>query len=219
MEEATNNADSFTKGDIEVLMNMASCLQDNYKNYWNQVREYLERKDTPDTTFAAVKKDISNLLIKSISNLIKVLHFEEIDNYISDNEKNITNKGLMSSKKGKQIYKNIKTFMKNFNEFGDGMYNLTDSLIFNITINNNFKETLNQNSLQENYEKAVKYEDHGIILLINPQAMMKEYNAYAIQVINYDSPLISVITNDGTNNNVINTFISITLYDKQGNEI
>jgi hypothetical protein len=125
----------------------------------------------------------------------------------------------MSSKKGKQIYKSIKTFMKNFNEFGDGIYNLTDSLIFNITINENFKETLNKGSLQENIEKAVKYEDQGIILLINPQTMMKQYNAYAIQVINYDSPLISVITNDGTNNNAINTFISITLYDQKGNEI
>jgi hypothetical protein len=219
IEEVTNNVDSFTKDDIEVLMNMASCLQENYNNYWNQVREYLVRKETPDTTIAAVKKDISNLLIKSISNLIKVLHFDEIDNYISGNEKNITNKGLMSSKKGKQIYKSIKTFMKNFNEFGDGIYNLTDSLIFNITINENFKETLNKGSLQENIEKAVKYEDQGIILLINPQTMMKQYNAYAIQVINYDSPLISVITNDGTNNNAINTFISITLYDQKGNEI
>ena len=207
------------KGDSEVLMNMTTCLQENYEVYWNQVQEYLKEKETPDITIAAIKKDISNLLINSISNLVKVLHFDEIDKYISDNEKNITSKGLMASKKGKQIHKSIKQFMKNFNEFGDGLYNLSDSLIINITINDEYKEVENKTSLEEEKEKAIKYEDQGIVLLLNPQSMMKQYNAYAIQLINYDSPLISIKSNNDINDNVLNTFISITLYDKEGNEI
>ena len=217
VEEVTNNADSFNQGDSEVLMNMTTCLQENYEVYWNQVQEYLKEKETPDITITTIKKDISNLLISSIANLVKVLHFDEIDNYISDDEKNITSKGLMASKKGKQIHKSIKQFMKNFNEFGDGLYNLSDSLIINITINDEYKEAENKTSLEE--EKVIKYEDQGIILLLKPQSMMKQYNAYAIQLINYDSPLISIKSNNDTNDNVLNTFISITLYDKEGNEI
>ena len=125
----------------------------------------------------------------------------------------------MASKKGKQIHKSIKQFMKNFNEFGDGLYNLSDSLIINITINDEYKEVENKTSLEEEKEKAIKYEDQGIVLLLNPQSMMKQYNAYAIQLINYDSPLISIKSNNDINDNVLNTFISITLYDKEGNEI
>jgi hypothetical protein len=197
---------------------MITCIQENFEDYWKQLKEYLDERGVSNITISEVKHDISNILINSMGNLIKVLHFDEIDNYMSENEKNITNNGLMASKTGKQIYKTMKQFMKNFNEFEDGLYNLSDSLIINVTINNDYKE----NSLPEDKEldeKAIKYEDKGIILLLHPQSMMKKFNAYAMQIINYDSPLISIKTDANTNNNIVNTFISITLYDKKGNEI
>ena len=217
VNEVINNADSFGEGDSKVLYNMMTCLEENYEFYWNHVENYLQKKKSLNVTISAVKKDISNLLINSMANLVKVLHFDEIDNYISENEKNITNKGLMSYKQGKQVYNNIKHFMKYFNEFGDGIYNLSDSLIINININNDYKELAKNNSLEDD-EKAIVYKDKGIVLLLRPQSMMKYYNAYAMQVLNYESPLISI---KGTkkNNNVYNTFISITLYDDKGNEI
>ena len=217
-EEVTNNVDSFAKGDSEVILNMITCIQENYEDYWNQVKEYLEERGTSNITISNVKEDISNLLINSMANLVKILHFDEIDNYIPENEKNITSYGLMASKKGKAIHKTMKQFVKNFNEFGDGLYNLSDSLIINITINNDYKEK-SLPEVNELNEKAIKYEDKGIILLLNPQSMLKKFNAYAMQIMNYDSPLIS-INQDGENNeSILNTFISITLYDKKGNEI
>ena len=217
VNEVINNADSFGEGDSQVLYNMMTCLQENYEFYWNHVKNYLQEKKSLNVTISAVKKDISNLLINSMANLVKVLHFDEIDNYISENEKNITNKGLMSYKQGKQVYNNIKHFMKYFNEFGDGIYNLSDSLIINVNVNNDYKELDKNNSLEDD-EKAIVYKDKGIVLLLRPQSMMKYYNAYAMQILNYESPLISI---KGTNktNNAYNTFISITLYDDKGNEI
>ena len=218
IEEVTNNADSFEKGDSEVLLNIITCLQSNYEVYWNQVKEYLENRKSLNITINAIKKDISNLLIYSMANLVKVLHFDELDNYLSENEKNITNVGLMASKQGKQIHKSIKQFVKNFNEFGDGSYNLSDSLIINITINNDFKEKSSREE-KEIDDKAIKYEDKGIILLLKPQSMMKQFNAYAMQIISYESPLVPIETDDDKNEIILNTFISITLYDNKGNEI
>jgi hypothetical protein len=66
-------------------------------------------------------------------------------------------------------------------------------------------------------EKVIEFEDKGIILLLHPQSMMKKFNAYAMQIINYDSPLISIKAD--IDNNILNTFISISLYDNKGNEI
>ena len=210
LDEITNNADSFAEGDSEFLFNIITCIQENYEGYWNQVNDYLKEKGTLDVSISAIKKDISNYLIDSMSNLVKVLHYDEIDNYISEDDKNITKKGLMSYKRGKEVHNNIKNFMKNYNEFGDGTYNLSDSFIINVTVNNDGK-----NSLQNEDEKVIIYEDKGIILLLHPQSMMKYYNAYAIQVINYESPLISI----KANNNIYNAFMSITLYDNKGKEI
>ena len=217
--EMTNNGDSLSEGDSEVLFNIVTCLQENYEYYWNLVENYLKEKNETDFMISAIKKDITNLLIYSITNLVKILHFDEIDNYISEEEKNITSKGLMASKKGKQIYKSMKHFMKYFNEFGDGVYNISDSLIINVIINDEYKQDENKNSLQEENENKIKYEEQGINLLFFPQSMMKKYNAYAIQLVNYDSPLISIEANDDVDGGILNTFISITLYDIKGNEI
>ena len=218
VEEITNNVDTFTEGDSGVLLNIITCIQENYEDYCSKVQEYLESRGTSNITISSVKEDISNLLINSMANLVKILHFDEIDNYISEDEKNITSNGLMASKKGKKIHKTMKQFVKHFNEFGDGLYNLSDSLIINITINDDYKEE----SLQEENEideKAIKYEDKGIILLLHPQSMMKQFNAYAMQIIYYDSPLISIEADDNISNNILNIFIGITLYDNKGNEI
>jgi hypothetical protein len=197
---------------------MITCIQENYEDYWIQVKEYLDERGTSNITISNVKKDISNLLINSMANLVKILHFDEVDNYMPENEKNITSNGLMASKKGKKIHKTMKQFVKDLNEFGDGLYNLSDSLIINITINNDYKEKSLQ-EVDELGEKVIKYEDKGIILLINPQSIMKKFNAYAMQIMNYDSPLISIKIDDGMKDIILNTFIGITLYDNKGNEI
>ena len=44
IEEVTYNADSFAEGDSEVLLNLTTCLQENYEAYWKQVKEFLDEK-------------------------------------------------------------------------------------------------------------------------------------------------------------------------------
>ena len=218
MQEITNNADSFTKGDIEVLLNMTTCFQENYENYWNQLNEYLERKGTLNLTVSEIKEDISNLLINIMTNLVKIANFEEMDNYMTENEKNITNYGLVGNKKRKQIHKSMKKFVKTLNELGDGLYNLSDSMIINITKNKNYKEKSSNEEKIKDLE-AIKFEDKGIILLLHPQYMMNLYDAYTMQVINYESPLVNLKKDNDVKDTILNTFIGITLYDKKRNEI
>ena len=218
MQELTINDDSFSKGDSEVLLNMATCFQENYENYWNQLNEYLERKGTLNLTISAIKEDISNLLINIMANLVKIVHFEEMDNYITENEKNITNYGLVGNKKRKQIHKNMKKFVKTLNELEDGLYNLSDSMIINITKNKNYKEKSSNEGGKKDLE-TIKFEDKGIILLLHPQYLMNLYDAYTIQIINYESPLVTLKKDDDENDTILNTFIDITLYDKNRNEI
>lgn len=80
----------------------------------------MKEKESLDISFKTVKKDLSNLLIHSLANLIKLLHFKEIDNYIPENERNITKAGIMGNAEVKRIHKSIRDFSKHFNKFGSG---------------------------------------------------------------------------------------------------
>ena len=184
LQELTNNADSINKGESDILYDMVFYLQNNFDDYWTEVKLYLKEKKSLDITISAIKKDLTNLLMYTLSNLVKVIHFEEIDNYISEKDRNIKKTGIMAHDKGKKIYKSIKNFMKYFNEFGTREYNLTDSIIINIYTNNNI----------DTNEKIIDIEDKGIIIIFNPKSMLEKNNAYAMHVIIYDSPIMPVKT-------------------------
>jgi hypothetical protein len=60
-----------------------------------------------------------------------------------------------------------------------------------------------------------------IVVLTNTKLLLNENSAYALQTLVFDSPIVSVnatLEAEGTSDTV-NTFVSITLYDKNGNEI
>ena len=211
LQELSNNADSINKGESDILYDMTICLQKNFDEYWNEVEKYLKEKGSLNISITNIKKDLVNLLTYSLSNLVKVLHFEEIDNYINEKDRNITKTGIMAHEKGKKIHKSIKEFMKYFNEFGSGEYNLTDSVMVNVFTNKNKKNEITEN--------IINYSDKGIIVILNPENTIKTKNAYSMQVITYDSPIMPIVINDNKKDSTIDTFISITLYDNFGNEI
>ena len=226
IQEFSNNYDSFNEGEGNTLYNLAIDLQENFDEYWSKVEEYLKEKGTLDISILAIKKDISYLLVQTLNNLVKVLHFEEIDNYIPSEKRNITKSGIMAHEKGKKLYKSLKEFMKQFNKFGKGEYNLSDSLLINVTINEDYKEDDKQNYLQDNKnnkeaddEQTIKYEDKGIVVILHPKYMLKSKNAYALQTVSFDSPLMPIKTSGDDDDSTLDTFISITLYDNKGNEI
>ena len=228
IQEFSNNYDSFGEGEGNILYNFAIDLQENFDEYWSKVEEYLKEKGSLDISISAIKKDIANLLIQTLNNLVKVLHFEEIDNYIPSEKRNITKSGIMGHEKGKKLYKSLKDFLKHFNEFGNGEYNLTDSLLINITVNEDYKEEKTRktrNLLQDNNnkdeidEETIKYEDKGIVVILHPKYMMKAKNAYAMQTVSFDSPIMPIKTSGDNDDCTLDTFVTITLYDNKGNEV
>lgn len=218
--ELSNNYDSFDKGESQQLYDFATCFQQKFATIWEEVDKYLNGKGSLDLGKKAVKKDLSNLLIQSLANLIKVLHFEEIDGYIDD--KKTKKSGIMESAKGKQIHKSMKEYMKNFNDFGEGEYNLTDSIMINVTINNDEQTQLRallEEGEQTEEEKIIEYKDIGIVVKLHPKYLMKNKKAYATQVVRYSSPLIPIKASGENKDSTLDTFISITLYDNKGGEV
>ena len=227
IQELSNNADSFYKEESKILYDLTTCFEHNFNEYWAQVNDYLKENGSLDLTILAIKKDLSNLLIQSLANLIKILHYEEIDGYIKEDDRNITESGIMGYLQGKKIHESIKDFIKHFNEFGNGEYNLSDSIIINVTINEEYKEetqirTLveeNNENKDEIDEEITNYKDKGITLILHPKYMLTKKNAYAMQVVRYDSPIMPIKTSGDKDDSTLDTFISITLYDNKGNEI
>ena len=48
---------------------------------------------------------------------------------------------------------------------------------------------------------------------------MKRANAYSMQIVRYDSPIMPIKTSGNKDDSTLDTFVSITLYDKNGTEI
>ena len=61
--------------------------------------------------------------------------------------------------------------------------------------------------------------DKGIKILLHSNYMLRDKGGYAMQTVVFDSPLVSVNAKNEVENGTINTFVGITLYDKDGKEI
>ena len=133
INELNKNADAFKEGESQILYDLTMCIPENFENYWSVVEKNKKGKGTLKNTISAVKKDISNLVIKSLMNLIKVLHFDEIDNYLEN--KNMTKAGIMGRKNGMRLHKGIFNFLKTLNEFGNKTYDISDSINVEVIVN------------------------------------------------------------------------------------
>ena len=206
--ELTSNSDSLDEGKSEVLYNITLCLQENFENHWQTVQEQIMESESEDS-LENIKQDVSLLLIKTLTNLINILHYDEIDGYIN---KNISNTGLMRSEEGKKIQKGILDFAKQFNDFGSGEYNVSDSMSIIITV---FNDT---DSIDENKEQTYNLTDKGIYVKLKPKEILKgKEGEVTMQFVTFESPLVSVETNES--NNIVRDFISITLFDQDKKEI
>ena len=223
--EITNNADSLKKGESEVLYNLTLCLQENFEDYWKNVQSSLKEKSTLTSAVKAIKKDISFMLLKSLTNLINILHYDEIDGYVQNN--NISKAGIMENSKGKKIQKGIFDFIKQFNDFGNGTYNISDKMNISVIVYEDDEKTKAQTRLlleeppkeneEENDEQIYNISDKGIYVILHPKKMMKRKKGHAMQFVVFDSPLIPIERNES--NSTIRDFISITVFDKKGKEI
>ena len=215
VNEITNNPDALEEGLSQVVYDLTNCLQEKFNEYWPKIESYLEEKKSYlKQSILAVKKDVSNILMQTISNLVNVLHFEEIDGYIQQAKDEIEKNGLIALDKAKQINKNIFNFIKKLNEFGSNYYEISGSMAVNVTVN--------PGQLDSSTDAQVfvsDLADKGIKIILHSNYMLREKGAYAMQTVVFDSPLVSVNAKNEVEDGAINTFVGITLYDKDGNEI
>lgn len=136
VNEITNNPDALEEGLSQVVYDLTNCLQEKFNEYWPKIEKYLEEKKSYlKQSILAVKKDVSNILMQTISNLVNVLHFEEIDGYIQQAKDEIEKNGLIVLDKAKKINQNIFNFIKKLNEFGSNYYEISGSMAVNVTVN------------------------------------------------------------------------------------
>jgi hypothetical protein len=201
----SENPDALEKGKSQIVYDILNCLQDKFEEYWPTIQAKLGDQEKN------VKIDVTNLLLNSYSNLVNVIHFDEIDGYIQK-ANDLT--GLISDEQAKKIQQGIFNLLKKFNEFGEGFYNISANIALNVLTN--------PGNLDVNADAEVKWvnnDEKGIRIALHSNYMLREKGAQSLQAVVFDSPLVSL---RGTNENkegTSNTFVGITLYDKDGNEI
>ena len=216
INELSNNPESFKNETSQIFIELVECLQEKFDEYWPKIEEYLKNtKQYLDESVKAVKKDVEKVILKTLENLAELIHFDQLDGYIATAKEEITKTGLIVYDKAKEIQKKIVEFAKKLNEFGAGNYTFSGSMFANVEINDGL------NIEADSDIKVSHVEDKDILILTHSNFMLRKYGAYALQTLVFDSPIVSVnasIEASGTSDTV-NTFVSITLYDKDHNEI
>ena len=201
----TQNPDAIEKGKAQVIYDLLYCLGDELEKHLPEIIAKLP-KTIDQTEF---KVDINNLLIQATENLVAIIHFEELDKYITEANKKT---GLISDENAKKIHKEIFKNLKKLNEFGSKFYNLSTTLAVNVTIK---PEKLNVNQ-----QIVSEFKDKGIKIVLNSDSLFEKYEeAYSIQTVVFDSPLVSIKGERRKEGGTANTFVGITIYKSDGTEL
>jgi len=198
----TENPDIIEKGTSQIIYDIINCLQEKFPNLWPSINTKIAKTVNP----LNVKQDIINLLAKSISNFGAFIQFEERYGFIKKAE-NIT--GFIKDEKAKKVYKNIFQILKKFNEFGTQSYNISANLKLNVFINNDNSTLI----------KSIDNREKGIKINLHLSYMFKNLKIHSVQAVIFESPFISFRAERKSKGGISNTFVGITLYDKEGNEI
>lgn len=198
----TENPDIITKGISQIIYDIINCLQERFPNLWPSINATIAKTSNS----LNVKQDIINLLAKSISNFVKFIQFEESYGFIEKAE-NLT--GFIKDESAKKVYNNIFAILKKFNEFGTQSYNISANLNLNVFINNDNSSLI----------KSIDNKEKGIKINLHLSYMFKNLKIHSVQAVIFESPLISFRAERKSKGGISNTFVGITLYDKEGNEI
>ena len=213
INELSNNPESYRKGLSQVIFNISTCIQERFDEFWPKVEKNItDTKQYLNFSIAAIKKDATYIILQTLTNLAKIIHYDEIDGYINGTK---TKTGLLLNEKSIQIQKKIIEFSKKLNEFGDEHYSLSGSLFSKVETNKNL------NSSYDIETKFLKVPDKNILIKVHYNYMLRNNNAKDLQILVFDSPLVSVKSseNQEETSDSVNTFISIILYNEKGEEI
>lgn len=215
LNEVTSSPEALNKTTSQILYDVSTCVNEQFDKYWPEVEKYLrEKKDYLNETISAIKRDVTTIIMQNLANLVDTLHFDEIDGYIDEKVKQVKNTGLMLYEKSKKVYSQIKEMAVQLNQLGNGFYNISGSMAVNVAVApNEFKADADAELT------VIDIEDKGIKLLLHSNYLLKDKKGYALQSIVFDSPIMSVKASGEIEDNTVNTFVDITLYDKDGNPI
>ena len=212
INEITKNPDSFKQGISQIIYDATFCLQNKFDEYWKSIDIYLkDTKQYLNTSIVTVKKDALYIILQSLTNLVKIIHFEEIDGYLNGIK---TKTGLLVSDNAVKIQNGIIELCKKLNEFGDGTYSLSTSVFLTVITNKG-------SSVSDGEVQILNIPSKDILIKIYPNYMLRKNNAKYLQILVFDSPLISVKTNgdEEETSDSVNTFINIVLYSDKNEEI
>ena len=207
MISLSENPDALEEGKSQIIYDILNCLLDKLDQFWPEISRSISDNKTRINT----KQDIINLLLNTLSNLVNVVYFQDMDGYIKDSNETT---GLISDPNAKQIYKNIFNISKRFNEFGSNFYNISANLGLNVFLNSGKLNIENDNEIN-----WIIDENKGIKINLHTNYLLRDNKAYSVQAVIFDSPLVSLRGKKENENGISNIFVGITLYDKDGNEI
>lgn len=209
LKSITINTDALKKGKSMIIYDAVNCLNNKFEKYWPKIFNNL--KDKSFNYAFSLKFDLTNLISKLISNLIDIIHFEEKEGYIQKaNQKT----GLISNKYTKVIYSNIFKALSKLSEFGNNFYNISSKL--------SLKVTINPGNLDVNMDgefSIIDFKERGIRIKLHSNYMLRITGAYSLQTVVFDSPFVSLRGRKENDGGISQTFVGITLYDKNGKEI
>ena len=201
ISSTTDNSDSLNKDNSQFLYNLSYCVLDKFDEIWDYTNK--EIKDLTPEESLNVKKDIIQLMVKSISNLVEIIKYDEADGFLEDKMKVLSTK-ILISETAKKLRKKIHHAAKLLWKLGNGNYVL-DNLVINIT-------KLDENEKDEKQE--FNFTEYGIQLRIKKKKLLKKFKADLMQIIIYRKyPQISI-----NNTESENKFISIKFF-KDNNEV
>ena len=214
VNELSNNQEAISQETIEFVLDLIKCLEDNFDKIMEKIESILNNTYIKEA-IEAIKKDLLNILIQTIQNLAKIIHFEEIDGKIG---LNITDNGIIIEAEIKLIYEQLLKFSKKLIQFGTNNYTFSGSMLANVEI----KDDASKAALDiETQQKIISVKDKDILIITNSNLMYKNDAIYALQTLVFDSPIVSIKSSGGAEgtSDALNLFISITLTDKDGKEI
>ena len=214
IDELSNNPESYKKGLSSFLLKITFCLQENFDIYLEEVETQKKRSSENylNSTISAIKKDLIYIMLQALTNLPKVIHFDEIDGYIN---KEKTKTGLILTEENIKIHTKIIEFSKKLNIFGDELYDFSGSMFSRI------KQYKGLNSSFDDDEDTINITNKNMILRIYSNYLLRKNKAKTLQILVFDSPIVSIKASKDTEkySDTVNTFISIILYDEDEKEI
>lgn len=221
-KELSNNADSYIKECNEYMIDFSIRLQEQFKDYWPFVEEQLNSNYISQEYIEQLKKDTLLNILEILTNIPRILHFQEIDEDESfkGKEKDMTKTGLIKKEELIKVQNAILNFSKNFKD-----YELKESYEIN-DLSFNLSGYAFIGKYQDINTKTTRkiYIDEEIIIDIQLEYLLKYYKASYLQILVFDSPLVTLDPLEKFRasepfSDTLNIFISIQLLNEEGEEI